>query len=73
VAPDGVSFIRVYVGPPDAADQPAPDHQVEQRAITLPDGTLLTAVVSAPPAMWATMLLEFERVVESVQAAAESE
>jgi hypothetical protein len=66
VAPDGTSFIRVHVGPPDAADQPAPDYRFEQREFTLPDGTPIVAILSAPADAWEPMLDVFERVVGSV-------
>jgi hypothetical protein len=67
VAPDGVAFIRVHVGPPDAADQPAPDQRVERREFTLADGTPIVALLSAPAADWAAMQAVFEQVVESVE------
>ncbi len=67
VAPDGVSFIRVHVGPADDADRPAADHQFEQRTFTLEDGTPMMAILSAPADVWDSMLEVFEQVIGSIR------
>ncbi len=67
VAPDGVSFVRVHVGPADDADRPAADHQFEERAFTLDDGTPMMAILSAPADVWDSMLEVFEQVIGSIR------
>jgi hypothetical protein len=48
------------------SERPAEDHRFEQREFWLPDGTPISALVSAPADEWEPILDVFEQVVESV-------
>lgn len=69
VAPDEVSTIWVMVGPLENANFSDPKFQTDIRGLTLPDGLEMTAVLSAPPEKWETLLLIFERVLASLKSA----
>ncbi len=70
VAPDEVSTIQLRVGHLEEAAFPA-DRQTDVRAVTLADGTTITAILTALPETFDSLLPTFEVVIESVRASSE--
>ena len=68
VAPDDVATIQLMVGPLENANFNDPKVQVDVRSVTLDGDLQITAILSAPPALWDKYVVQFERVLGSIKA-----
>lgn len=71
-APDNTAIIRLISGKVNEADVTISGQRNQLDEITLPDGRIITAVLSAPPDQWATFEPIYEQVRQSVQSTSTS-